>query len=140
MTVALSRLSDGWREGLRQSVTFVAIGGGAALAFVVLSAVLIGMRTGLADWLASTLVHLCLIGPVYALHRRYAFRSARRHGVALPRYVATQGVSLLLTAVLSFAAYTGLDLPPLLAAPLIVAATSATSLVLSRFWVFGAAA
>lgn len=129
-----------WREHARSSGLFLLIGGGAALAFVILSSLLIGARTGLPDWLASTLVHLSLIGPVYVLHRRFAFRSARRHGIALPRYVATQGAALVLTALLSFAAYGLLGLPAPVAAPVIVTVTSLTSLVLSRLWVFGASA
>lgn len=119
-------------------VAFILIGGGGALAFVVLSAAAIAIPTGLPKWLVSALCYAALVVPVYLLHRRYSFGSGAPHTVAFPRYVAVQMMALLLAAVFSLVAYGIFALPTVPAALLVLGLTSGINFIVLRRWAFAA--
>jgi len=120
-----------------QALAFIAIGGGAALAFVAVSSFMVSLGLPLADWVVSALCYGAFIGPVYLLHRRYSFNSSAPHGRALPRYVAVQLVGLTLAALFSFVAYGVVGLPSVAAALVVTGLTSAVNFFILRIWAFG---
>ncbi|MGK2229384.1 MAG: putative flippase GtrA [Devosia sp.] len=116
--------------------SFVGVGAGGALAFVVLSSVAIWMQTGLADWLVNTLSYAVLILPVYLMHHRYSFGSDAAHRQALPRYLAVQAMALVLAAMFSYGALNIVGLPTVLASIVVVVLTAAVNYVVLRSWAF----
>ncbi|KRA50523.1 GtrA family protein [Devosia sp. Root635] len=120
-------------------IAFVAIGGAGAAAFVVLSSSMIWLDTGLADWLVNTASYASLILPVYLLHRRYSFQSDAPHGQALPRYMAVQGMALLLAALFSFVVHGVFSMPTVPASMLVIALTSGVNFMVLRSWAFARA-
>jgi putative flippase GtrA len=117
-------------------VRFIGIGAAGALAFVVLSSMVIWMDTGLADWMVNTACYACLIIPVYLLHRRFSFRSDAAHRRAFPRYFAVQGMALVLAALFSFVVHGMLMLPTVAASMLVITLTSGINFVVLRSWAF----
>src|SRR5262245_44615315 len=64
---------------LMQLVSFLVIGVIAALLYVGLSMLMIGLRTGVPDWIVSVGCYALFIVPVYLAHRHYSFRSDVPH-------------------------------------------------------------
>lgn len=127
---------DAARGSLDGLVRFIGIGAAAALSFVVLSSMVIWMDTGLADWMVNTASYACLIVPVYLLHRRFSFRSDAAHRHALPRYLAVQGMALMLAALFSYVVHGMLMLPTVAASMLVITLTSGINFVVLRSWAF----
>jgi putative flippase GtrA len=121
---------------LDQLLRFVLVGGSGAVGFVLLSTLMIDLRTGAPDWLMSALCYAAMIGPVYLLHRRFSFRSDAPHLRALPRYVLVQACGLGLAAVFSFIAYSLLHMQSLPASILITCLVSAINFVVLKLWAF----
>ena len=119
-----------------QFFAFLLIGGGAAFAFVGLSAAAVAAFDALPAWLVSSLCYAVFIVPVYLLHRRFSFRSAVAHSRALPRYIAVQLTSVGLAALFSFVAYGVIGLPTLAAAIFVAALTSGVNFLVLRRWAF----
>jgi putative flippase GtrA len=117
-------------------IAFITIGAAGAAAFVVLSTAMIWLHTGLADWVVNTACYASLILPVYALHRRYSFNSDAPHSQALPRYMAVQGMALLLAALFSFVVHSVLAIPTIPASMLVIALTSGVNFMVLRSWAF----
>ena len=115
---------------------FLGIGVGGAVAFVALSTIMISLNPGLAEWAVSAACYAATILPVYLLHRRFSFGSDASHWQALPRYVAVQGMALLLATVFSFVVHDLLTLPTVLASMLVIGLTSSVNYVLLRSWAF----
>lgn len=116
---------------------FLAIGAGGAAAFVLLSTLaIVYFDTGLSDWMVNMLCYMALIGPVYLLHRRFSFSSDAPHRQALPRYMAVQGMALLLAALFSFVAHDIFALPALPASILVIGITSGVNFLVLRSWAF----
>ena len=120
-------------------VAFVAIGGAGAGAFVLLSTAMIWLHTGFADWIVNTACYASLIGPVYLLHRRYSFDSDAPHIQALPRYMAVQGMALVLAALFSYLVHGVLAVPTMAASLLVIALTSGVNFMVLRSWAFARA-
>jgi len=141
MTVSprtLTRESIGLRQAsiVTDLLIFGMIGGLAALLHVAGSAMMIGLRTGVPDWLISTLWYAAFIGPVYLAHRHYSFRSSAPHKQALPRYILTQIFGLALAALFSFIAHGVLAVPSLAGAILVIGLTSGVNFAVLRLWAF----
>ena len=117
-------------------LSFLCVGGLAALCFVGLSMLMIEFRTGLPDWLMSALCYAAFIVPVYLAHRHYSFRSSAPHAFALPRYVAVQLSALALAASFSYICYGLLGMPTTIAALLVIGLTSGVNFVVLRLWAF----
>lgn len=117
-------------------VAFIAIGGAGAASFIVLATSVIWLNTGIADWLVNTACYAALIVPVYLLHRRYSFSSDASHWQALPRYMAVQGMALLLAALSSYVIHGMLTLPTIFASMLVITLTSGVNFVVLRGWAF----
>jgi putative flippase GtrA len=117
-------------------VSFLVVGGLAALCFTLLSTWMINLRTALPDWVVSALCYAAFIVPVYFAHRRISFRSSTPHGIALPRYVAVQLSALTLASIFSYVAYGILGLPSLVAAVLVIGLTSGVNFLVLRLWAF----
>ena len=120
-------------------LAFLVIGGSGAAAFVVLSTAMIWLDTGFADWWVNTACYAALIVPVYLMHRRYSFQSDASHWQALPRYMAVQGMALVLAALFSYVIHGVLALPTVFASMLVIALTSGVNFVVLRSWAFVAA-
>jgi putative flippase GtrA len=118
---------------------FLCIGAGAALAFVVVTSVLIWLQTGLEDWVVNAACYAAMIVPVYLLHRRYSFASAAPHLQALPRYMAVQVMALMLAALFSFVMHGLLGVPTVVASILVIALTSGVNFAILRSWAFARA-
>jgi putative flippase GtrA len=117
-------------------VPFVIVGGLGAACFVGLSTLMIGLRSGIPDWVVSALCYAAMIVPVYLAHRRFSFRSNLPHGVALPRYVAVQLGAIALAAIFSYVSYDIFGMPALAAAMVVVALTSGVTFLVLRIWAF----
>lgn len=117
-------------------LSFLLVGGVAALSFIALSAVMIGLETGIPDWIVSAFCYALFIVPVYLAHRRLSFRSDAPHHAALPRYVAVQLSALVLASVFSFVCYTLLDMQTTVAAALVIVLTSGVNFVVLKLWAF----
>lgn len=130
-TSALPRI-----EGLRGLAVFVAIGGGAAAGFIALCWVLMGALPGTPRWMVSTACYGLFVLPVYWAHHRFSFRSAAPHAVALPRYVATQGLAVAVSAIIAVPVYHLFHLDPLPGSVLVTGLTSLGSFVVLKLWAF----
>lgn len=115
---------------------FVGIGVGGALTFVALSSTIIWLDTGIAAWIVNVACYAALIVPIYLLQRHFSFRSDASHWRALPRYVAVQGMALVLAALFSFIIHGVLDLPTVVASLLVIGLTSGLNFVVLRGWAF----
>lgn len=121
---------------LRTAVAFVAVGGGAAVVFILLSTAILSLETGIPRWLASALCYAILVGPVYIAHHRITFRSRQRHRTALPKYMATQALAVVVSAAMAIPVYHTLHLEPLPGSVLVTVLTSIGSFVVLRLWTF----
>lgn len=117
-------------------LSFLFIGGGAALGFVVVSSTSIGLLPMVEPWLVSAACYGAFILPVYLLHRRYSFRSEAAHRRALPRYLLVQAMALLLASLFGYVFHGMLALPSLPAALLVIALTSGVNYLVLRGWAF----
>jgi putative flippase GtrA len=117
-------------------ISFLVYGGIAAAIYVGLTALIIELRTGVPDWIVSSLCYGALIFPVYYVHRRWSFRSTAPHGHALPRYVVVQLCGLALVATFSYVAFETLHLPGIAGATLVMLASALIKFVVLRFWAF----
>lgn len=120
-------------------ITFLAIGGAGAFSFVLLASAMIWLDTGFADWIVNTVCYGVLILPVYLLHRRYSFRSDASHRQALPRYVAVQGMALVLAALFSYLIHGAMTVPTLVASIMVITLTSGVNFMVLRGWAFARA-
>lgn len=117
--------------------SFLLIGAGAVLGFVLLSGVALGLQTGLADWVTSALCYGLFILPAYFAHRRYAFTSQAPHWKAFPVYMAVQMSGIALAVLFSWLAYGVVALPTVPAALTVIVLTSGINFFLLRAWAFG---
>jgi putative flippase GtrA len=121
---------------LAELVSFLFVGGAAALGYVAISTLAVGLSTGLPDWIVSAICYAAFIVPVYLAHRRLSFRSSVPHAVALPRYIAVQVSALMLATAFSYLCYNVLGMPTTLAAVLVIALTSGVNFVVLKAWAF----
>ncbi len=116
-------------------VSFGAVGGIAALGFIGLSMLMVGLKIG-PDWLVSAGCYALFIVPVYLAHRRVSFRSSAPHSVALPRYIAVQVSALVLASLFSYVCYSVLGLQTALAAFIVIVLTSGINFAVLKLWAF----
>lgn len=117
-------------------ISFLLIGVGAALGFIILSSLLVGLWPARDAWIVSACCYAAFIVPVYLLHRRFTFASEVAHVQALPRYVAVQMMALLLAAAFGFVFHGTLALPSLPAAVLVIVLTSGVNYMVLKGWAF----
>ena len=115
---------------------FLLVGAAAALGFVATSSLAVMLLPHVESWVVSAVCYAAFIAPVYLLHRRFSFRSRVAHGLALPRYVAVQGMALALAALFSYLFHDVLGLPGLPAALLVIALTSGANYMVLKGWAF----
>lgn len=116
--------------------SFLVIGLGAALAFILLNSIATQMLpSGRMGWV-SGVCYGVLVLPVYLLHRRFSFRSDVAHVHALPRYLAVQAMALMLAALFGALLHGVLDLPGLPASVLVITLTSGVNFLVLRSWAF----
>jgi putative flippase GtrA len=121
---------------LTELVSFLLVGGMAALCFVGLSMLLVDLRTGVPDWIVSAFCYAVFIIPVYLAHRRVSFRSNAPHSVALPRYVAVQLTALTLASIFSYLCYSLLGMQTATAALIVIVLTSGVNFAVLKLWAF----
>lgn len=124
------------RSGALELLSFVLVGGAAAAGYAAFSVLMIGLRTGIPDWVMSAGCYALFIGPVYLAHRRFSFKSDAPHAIALPRYVAVQMSALVLAALFSYVCYSIFDLATPLAAMLVVGLTAGVNFFVLKLWAF----
>ena len=124
---------------LHSAFFFLCIGGSGAVAFVVLSTLMIWLDTGLPAYVVNALCYGALIVPVYLLHRRFSFQSDASHWQALPRYLAVQVSAVLLAALFTFVIHGVLEVPTLFASMLVIGLTSGVNYFVLRSWAFAKA-
>jgi len=117
-------------------LSFLIIGGASALGFVLLSGFAIGLQTGVADWIVSSLCYALFILPAYSAHRRFSFRSDAPHHRALPAYVTVQLAGIGLATLFSFIAYGMFGLPTLFASSLVIVLTAGVNFMVLKLWAF----
>jgi putative flippase GtrA len=122
----------------RDFFAFLLVGGSGAVAFIVLSSLMIELRTGAPDWLVSAFCWAALIVPVYLGHRSISFRSDAPHGQALPRYVLVQVVGVSLVAAFSYLAHHVLGLPSIAGATIVAVLVAGTNFAILKLWTFAA--
>ena len=115
---------------------FGLIGGGAALLLVLFTNWALGYFINWPKPIISVGCYACFILPVYYLQRRFAFKSKLKHKIALPRYISTQIISLVLNFILSFVAYNIFNLSHLVGSLIVVFLTSALSFAILKLWAF----
>ncbi|UYO01102.1 MAG: GtrA family protein [Devosia sp.] len=120
-------------------MSFLAIGAGGAIGFVIVSGLLVGLVPQEAAWIVSAACYCAFILPVYLLHRRFSFASEAEHARALPRYAGVQAMAMLLAAAFGYVFHGALTLPSLPAALLVVALTSGVNFVVLKSWAFAVA-
>jgi putative flippase GtrA len=121
---------------LTELISFLLVGGLAALCFIGLSMLMIDLGTGVPDWIVSALCYAVFIVPVYLAHRRVSFRSNAPHSVALPRYVAVQLSALTLASGFSYVCYSLLGMQTATAALLVIVLTSGVNFAVLKLWAF----
>lgn len=121
---------------LAELLSFLFVGGMAAICFVGLSLVMIDLETGIPDWIVSALCYAAFIVPVYLAHRYYSFRSNTPHGVALPRYIAVQLSALALASLFSYVCYSILGMGTGVASFLVIVLTSGVNFIVLKVWAF----
>lgn len=139
---SLMRRSDAPLRGVERGngmVSFIAIGGGAALAFVLVSALAVMLLPEVESWVVSSVCYAGFVVPVYLLHRRFSFRSDARHAVALPRYMAVQLMAMLLATLFAYLFHGSMGLPSLPAAMLVTGLTSGVNFFMLKGWAFATA-
>jgi putative flippase GtrA len=119
-------------------IPFILVGGSGVLGYAALSTLLLALPTGWPDWFSGGLAYALMILPVYLAHRRFSFRSDAPHRVALPRYVAVQGMAIALAAALSHIAYDLLHLPSAAGSLAVSVLTAGFTFVVLRLWAFAA--
>lgn len=116
--------------------SFVLVGGVAALSFVGLSMLMVGLNTGLPNWIVSACCYAVFVVPVYLAHRHFSFHSNAPHAEALPRYVAVQLSALSLASLFSYLCYSLLGMPSGPAALLVICLTSGVNFIVLKLWAF----
>lgn len=118
----------------REVVSFLAVGGGAAVAFTALGSLLTqaGVRPSLSLIGALAVVVL----PSYFAQRRLTFRSARPHRDALPRYLLTQMVGNGLGLIVAEAVPSVIRDRPALSFALLAVGIAMTNFAMLKLWTF----
>jgi len=119
-----------------QLFSFLLIGGGAALGFVLLSSIAMSLPTGMEQWVVSAICYALFIVPTYFAHRRFTFSSSAPHGRALPVYLGVQLLGIVLATLFSWLAYGVAGLPTIAASLMVVTLTSGVSFVVLRTFAF----
>lgn len=115
---------------------FGAIGGGAAIIYPFVNVVALSYLEYWPKPIVSVITYSLFIFPVYWLQRKFAFNSKAAHKTALPRYLLTQIIALVLNFVFAALAFNIWQLPHLYGSFLAIILTSIASFVFLKFWVF----
>lgn len=119
-----------------EALGFASIGVISALGYVVLSGAMVSLFSAVPAWIVSICCYALFILPAYLAHRRFSFRSDAPHRRALPRYVVTQALALVLAACFSFFMYGVMKLPGFLASLGVIVLTSGVNFLVLRLWAF----
>jgi len=131
-----SSLKNKILAAVRPIWVFGAIGGGAALIYPFANLVALGYFVGVPKAIVSVFTYSLFIFPVYWLQRKFAFKSKAAHKTALPRYLLTQVLALVLNFIFAALAFNLFQLSALYGSFLAIILTSITSFVLLKIWVF----
>ena len=119
---------------LREKLAFLTVGGVNGFCYLTFASVLHFL--GLSPTLSSAAAYALCIPPGYLGQRWHTFRSTRSHSVASVRYVAAQGIGLLVASAATFIVSPVLGLPVLLAFFLAATAAASSTYLIQKFWVF----
>lgn len=119
-----------------QLLSFLVIGAGAAMGFVVLSRLMLSAPLGLSSWVVSSMCYGLFVLLAYAAHRRFSFHSSAPHGRALAIYLAVQVSGLALAIMFSWLAYGVFALPTTVAALSVICLTAGVNFMVLKAWAF----
>lgn len=115
-----------------QLFSYLVVGCGAMLGFVLLSSGAMLLPLGFEKWIVSSVCYALFILPTYFAHRRFTFNSAAPHGRALPVYVGVQLFGIALATGFSWVAYGIAELPTISASLMVIVLTSGANFVVLR--------
>jgi putative flippase GtrA len=121
---------------LRDFAAFLLVGGSGAVGFILLSTLMLELRTGAPEWLVSGLCWAAMIGPVYFAHRAVSFRSDAPHAQALPRYVMVRVLGVTLAAIFSHVAHGVLGFSSLAGSVAVAGLTAGVNFAILKLWAF----
>ena len=124
------------RGPLGDLLAFVLVGAGGALAYVVLTTLLMSLGVPWPRWVSGAACYGVLVVPVYLTHRRFSFQSDTQHRVALPRYVAVQTMAVGLAALFSWLFFSVFGVPSLYGSVLVIVLIAAVNFTVLRLWAF----
>ena len=123
----------------RDALSFLFVGGTAALLFVAVSSFLFhfsGWKSGVPDWVINGVLYALFVPLVYFSHRIISFRSRTPHRQALTRYLLTQILGLGVATLLGYVCYQVLGLSAWTGSVLVIGITSLFNYVVLRSWAF----
>jgi putative flippase GtrA len=119
---------------LREKLAFLTVGGLSCLGYLILASAL--HIFGLSPSVSSTVAYAVCVPPGYLGQRWHTFRSTQPHSVAAVRYVAAQGVGLVVATSATFVSSTVLFFPATLAFLLAAMIAAVATYLIQKFWVF----
>ena len=129
----MSALSQIWES--HPGVRFLAVGGSCAALYFLIWLALAGL--GASPFVATVVAYFICFWIGYAAQRQIAFRSKRRHSIAMVRYWIGHLCGAIAVSVVTAVASTTLDLPAPVAAAIATVFGGIASYFISSRWVFG---
>ena len=115
-------------------VAFFGVGAAGAVGYVLLSTML--SAAGIEAWISSLSSYLGLIPIVYLAQRNLAFRIKTSHRSSFPKYIVTQILGLMLSAVLPYFFTGATSAPPFFVFIGVALVITTISFLLLNFWTF----
>jgi putative flippase GtrA len=122
------------KMGTRMVISFIVLGAAGAAAYVVLSSILHAL--GFPTWIASFSSYLTLVPVLYLAQRNITFESRSSHFSSFPKYVVTQIVGLMLSALVPYQVAHSTGDPAFRAFASVAIAVALVNFMLMKFWTF----
>lgn len=119
-----------------QIMKFGAIGGGAAISYVILSNWALGYFINIPKPIISALCYAIFILPVYLLQHRFTFNNEAKHNNAFPKYLMVQMLSLAFSYIFGAFALNYLQLSNFVGSVFVIVLTSMGSFIALKIWAF----
>lgn len=119
-----------------QTLMFLAIGGGSALVYAFVCALVIPMVPQIPSWLAASAIYALFVPLVYILHRNLTFQVTLGLGVAFARYVLVQVGAVCVASLVSWLLFSFNSLPAFWVGLMVAGTGAAFGFVATRSWAF----
>lgn len=120
---------------LKRKIWFILVGGSAALLYLILATLLFEFLN-LPEWLASAIAWTLCIIPAYYGQKTLTFNSQSDHRTSFPRYLISQIIAIILSAILSFILSHLTTTHHIVIFITVVLLVTSTSYIFQHFWVF----